>query len=187
MRQKERERNSEPENLPTGGEYHCRPGITQVWTRSTRGSTISLWNWFSEKWWICVQTSASLSAWPWSNWQSNLLDFLDSSRNCACFHAQWLSPIWLCNPMGCCPPDSSVHGTSQQEYWSGLPLPPPGYLLYPRIEPASPALQVDSFPLSHLGSPQETVEQLKNAAFDFLFIKCRGGGLLVTLKNCYYL
>ena len=32
---------------------------------------------------------------------------------------------------------------SRQEYWIGLPFPPPGYLLDPRIEavsPASPAL-----------------------------------------------
>ena len=29
---------------------------------------------------------------------------------------------------------------SRQEYWSGLPCPPPGDLPDPRIEPASPAL-----------------------------------------------
>ena len=36
-----------------------------------------------------------------------------------------------------------------QEYWSGLPLPPPGRvgdLPNPRIEPWSPALQADSLP-----------------------------------------
>ena len=31
-------------------------------------------------------------------------------------------------------------GLSQQEYWSGLPFPPPGDLPDPGIEPASPAL-----------------------------------------------
>ena len=36
--------------------------------------------------------------------------------------------------------DSSVHGVSQQEYWSGLPFPPPGDLPGPGIEPTSPAL-----------------------------------------------
>ena len=43
-------------------------------------------------------------------------------------------------------------GFSRQEYWSGLPFPAPGDLLYPGIEPrspVSPALQVDSLPLSH--------------------------------------
>ena len=35
-------------------------------------------------------------------------------------------------------------GFSSQEYWSGLPCPPPGDLPSPGIEPRSPALQVDS-------------------------------------------
>ena len=42
---------------------------------------------------------------------------------------------------------------SRQESWSGLPFPPPGYFPDPGIEPACPALQVDSLPLSHQGSP----------------------------------
>ena len=42
--------------------------------------------------------------------------------------------------MGCSLPGSSVHGISQQEYWSGLPFPPPGDLSDPGIEPTSPAL-----------------------------------------------
>ena len=45
---------------------------------------------------------------------------------------------------------------SKQEYWSGLPFPPPGDLPDPGIElesPAFPALQADSLLLSHLGSP----------------------------------
>ena len=46
----------------------------------------------------------------------------------------------LCNLMDCSPSDSSVHGFSQEEYWSGLPLPPPGDLPDPEIEQASPAL-----------------------------------------------
>ena len=47
-------------------------------------------------------------------------------------------------------------GLSRQEYWSGLPCPPPGDLPDPEIEPTSPvapALQADSLPLSHQGSP----------------------------------
>ena len=42
---------------------------------------------------------------------------------------------------------------SRQEYWSGLPFPPPGDLPDPGIKSKSPALQVDSLPLSHIGSP----------------------------------
>ena len=35
---------------------------------------------------------------------------------------------------------------SRQEYWNGLPCPPPGDLSNPRVKPRSPALQVDSLP-----------------------------------------
>ena len=41
-------------------------------------------------------------------------------------------------------------GFSRQDYWSGLPFPPPGDLPDPRIGPTSPALQADSLPLSQL-------------------------------------
>ena len=44
-------------------------------------------------------------------------------------------------------------GFSRQEYWSELPFPTPGDLSDPGIEHTSPALQVDSLPLSHVGSP----------------------------------
>ena len=47
-------------------------------------------------------------------------------------------------------------GFPRQEYWSGLPCPPARDLPDPGIEPvalASPALQADSLPLSHQGSP----------------------------------
>ena len=37
-------------------------------------------------------------------------------------------------------------GFSRQEYWSGLPFPPPGDLPDPVIEPRSPALQAGSLP-----------------------------------------
>ena len=43
----------------------------------------------------------------------------------------------LCDPMIYSPPDSSVHGIFQQEYWSGLPFPPSGDLPYPGIKPKS--------------------------------------------------
>ena len=42
-------------------------------------------------------------------------------------------------------------GFSRQEYWSGLPFPPPGDLSDPGIEPMSPAWQGVSLPLRHLG------------------------------------
>ena len=42
-------------------------------------------------------------------------------------------------------------GFFRQEYWSGLPFTPPGYLSNPGIEPASLLLQVDSLLPEPLG------------------------------------
>ena len=42
-------------------------------------------------------------------------------------------------------------GLSRQEYWNGLPFPPPGDLPDPGIKQVYPALQVDSFPADHQG------------------------------------
>ena len=39
--------------------------------------------------------------------------------------------------MDCRLPGSSIHEFSRQEYWSGLPFPPPGDLPDPEIEPVS--------------------------------------------------
>ena len=50
-------------------------------------------------------------------------------------------------------------GLSRQEYWSGLPFPPPGDLPNPGIEPRSPALQADSLP-TELQGCQSSNEEL---------------------------
>ena len=55
--------------------------------------------------------------------------------------------LWTVNPGA-----SVSMGFSRQEYWSGLPFPPPGDHPNPGIEPTSPAWQADSLPLSHQGS-----------------------------------
>ena len=47
-------------------------------------------------------------------------------------------------------------GSSRQEYWSGLPRPPPGDLPDPGIKsasPVTPSLQADSYLLNHWGNP----------------------------------
>ena len=44
-------------------------------------------------------------------------------------------------------------GFSRQEYWSGLPGPPPGDLPSPGIKPMSPAQLVDSLPSEPPGKP----------------------------------
>ena len=52
----------------------------------------------------------------------------EDPRN-GCAHAKPLqSCLTLWDPMDCNPLGSSVHGTFQQEYWSGLPFPPLGHL-----------------------------------------------------------
>ena len=50
-------------------------------------------------------------------------------------------------------------GFSRQEYWSGLPCPPPGDLPNPGVEPRSPALQVDSLPSKPPGKPMYHTER----------------------------
>ena len=44
-------------------------------------------------------------------------------------------------------------GFSRQEYWSGLPFPPPGGLLDPVIKPASPVLAGGFFIMEPSGKP----------------------------------
>ena len=58
------------------------------------------------------------------------------------------------DPMGCIARQALLSmGFSRQEYWSGLPFPFPGDLLYPGIEPGSPALQTVSLPTELRGEP----------------------------------
>ena len=48
--------------------------------------------------------------------------------------------------MDCSLPDSSIHGLSREEYWSGESFSSPGDLPAPEMELGSPALQADSLP-----------------------------------------
>ena len=52
-------------------------------------------------------------------------------------------------------------GFPRQEYWIELPFPSLRDLPSPEIEAEYPALQVDSLPPSHLGSPNLTLESVK--------------------------
>ena len=63
----------------------------------------------------------------------------------------------LCNPMDCNPPGSSVLGISQARTLDGLSFPP----LNPNsgIKPMSSVWQMDSSPLSHLGSPHDATRE----------------------------
>ena len=63
----------------------------------------------------------------------------------------------LCDTMDCSPPGSSVHGILQPRILEWVACPPPGDLRDPGVKPRSPALQVDSLPLSHWGSPRSSL------------------------------
>ena len=71
-------------------------------------------------------------------------------------YSQYYFALFVCLVAQLCPtlcdpwtvarqPPLSV-GFSRQEYWSGLPCPPPGNPPHPGIIPRSPALQTDSLP-----------------------------------------
>ena len=69
-------------------------------------------------------------------------------------------------------------GFSRQEYWSGLPCPPPDDLPDPGIKPGSPAWQADSLPLSHQGLPHRSFHFVLSLA------RCSLSKLSVSLRTC---
>ena len=79
--------------------------------------------------------------------------------------AKWLQLCpTLSNPMDCSPPGSSVHAIFQARIleWAACPL--PRDLSHPGIKHESPALQVDSLPLSYQGSPIEDYRQINRVS-----------------------
>ena len=78
-------------------------------------------------------------------------------RGCVC--AQLLSHAWLiATPWTVVRKVPLSVGFSKQENWSALPLPSPGDLPNPGIEPTSLAWQVDSLPLFHLINPKKRLD-----------------------------
>ena len=64
-----------------------------------------------------------------------------------CSHVQCLATLWTVTRQ-----TAPSMRFFRQEYWSGLPCPPPGDLHDPGIKlliPAAPTLQMDSLPLNH--------------------------------------
>ena len=82
----------------------------------------------------------------------------------------------LCDPMDYSPQAPLSMGFFRQEYWSGLPCPPPRDLPEPGIEPRSPALQADSLQSEPPGNPSLSIIVLKMTyfiiSFFFFFEKC---------------
>ena len=76
----------------------------------------------------------------------------------------------LCNPWTVAHQPPLSLEISRQEYWSGLPLPSPGDLPHPGIEPGSPALLADSLPSEPPRKPHATFYWLVNLILDLEFI-----------------
>ena len=93
-----------------------------------------------------------LSLLPWS--------FACTSPNISCFTVfirPRVSHVWFfAIPWTVARQVPLSMGFSRQEYWSGLPRPPPGDIPNPGIEPRSPALQVDSLPSEPPGKLKNT-------------------------------
>ena len=87
--------------------------------------------------------------------------------------------LTLCNPVDCSAPDSSTHGISRQEYWSGLPFFSPWDLPHPGIEPGSPALWTDSLLTEPPGNDLTLMKTFYFGEFEFevpnvsLTVPCR--------------
>ena len=72
-----------------------------------------------------------------------------------CAYAQLLSCVQLfVTPMDYSLPISSVHGIFQARILEWVAISYSRESSYPVFEPTSPALQADSLPLSHWGSPR---------------------------------
>ena len=107
--------------------------------------SVHLWHMLSEGHWCDTQRSTHFVPSPTSPSKEILLrcpclcSYLCLLSCSVMFDSLW--PWWSL-------PGSSVHGIFfRQEYWSGLPFPPPGNLPDPEFEPTShmsPALQADS-------------------------------------------
>ena len=100
----------------------------------------------------------------------------------------------LCDPMYSCPPGSSVHGISKQEYWSGLPCLPPGDLPDPVTEPKSPVsltLTGSFFTTSatYATSTQQVINDLDFKSRSFFVLKVIGlvnKQIHYTLQRIYW-
>ena len=74
------------------------------------------------------------------------------NHTCAVLCVTAQSCLTLCDPMDRSQAPLSM-GFSRQQYWSGLPCPPPGDLFNPGVKPRSPTLQADSLPAEPRGKP----------------------------------
>ena len=103
---------------------------------------------------------ASSRSWWWTG-KPGVLQSMESQR----FRHNWvteltelLSHVWFfVTPWTAASQAPLSMWFSREEYWSGLPFPPPGHLPDPEIKPMSPPWQTNSLPLSYLGIPSRSL------------------------------
>ena len=93
--------------------------------------------------------SPDLHLWPYEHLieEKIFVNLVYTSVCCVVSHVRLFATLWTVAHQAFLSMEFSW-----QEYWSGLPFPPPGDLLDSGIEPTSPmspALEADSLPLSH--------------------------------------
>ena len=96
-----------------------------------------------------LRTTSKKEVW-YGSWYPELARSKNLPKLYICIKLLQLCPF-LCNPMDCSQPASSVHGILEQEYWRGLPCPPLGDLPHWGIELkplTSPALADGFFTVS---------------------------------------
>ena len=103
---------------------------------------------------LFIKTHASCSAWEWLT--------TPEIPVCACSVAR--SGVTASPWTTACQTPLSME-FFRQEYCSGLSFPPPRALPNSGIEPAAPALQADSLPLQHLGSPDYPTVLISSDSF----------------------
>ena len=105
---------------------------------------------------------------------------------CMCTKVLQSCPTF-CNPMDYSPQAPLSMGLSKQEYWSGLPCPPPGDIPDPGIEPlsqASPALAGRFFTTSTTCEAQQPCIYIHSRKRHF--VKFGDRGVLSFLSHHWY-
>ena len=156
----------------TGHEFEQTPRDTEG-----QGSLACCSPWVHKEsymtWWLNKYISFSLKCPEWCllQWQKSsscyedcmiyskslaILPFIEKSVDPCDRHICWCDRhiCWCASPWTVAHQLLLSMEFSRQEYWSGLPFPPPGDLPDPRIKPTSPVsptLQVDSLPTESSG------------------------------------